>query len=352
MDRRTFLANAALTAAACQLAPAQASDRKEKIGCALLGLGHGHDADVLKVLKQHPDYSLLGVAEPDPSVRKRYADHPEFADVAWIEMSDLLSLEDLQVVAVESDVPRLLELGNRVVEAGKHLHLDKPAGTSYPDFVRLMETAERKEVLVQMGYMFRYNPGFDLIRKACAEGALGEIHSIQASMCTDLSEEKRSRIAHHPGGILLELGCHLIDMIHLILGEPKKVTSFLRHDTAIEDELNDNSVAVLEYENALAVVECNAFEKSAFSTRRFKVVGNKASLVLSPLEPPRIRTAFPEKTGEFEAGVRERDLPDLDRHVADFTDLAQCVRGEKEFAYPKPHDLAVQRTVLKAAGVD
>jgi hypothetical protein len=42
------------------------------------------------------------------------------------------------------------------------------------------------------------------------------------------------------------------------------------------------------------------------------------------------------------------ELPDLERHVLDFQDLARCIRGESAFAYSKRHDFDVQRTVLRA----
>ena len=49
------------------------------------------------------------------------------------------------------------------VSAGKHIHLDKPAGINYSGFEKVIQTAEKNKVLIQMGYMFRYNPGFQFI---------------------------------------------------------------------------------------------------------------------------------------------------------------------------------------------
>jgi hypothetical protein len=39
------------------------------------------------------------------------------------------------------------------------------------------------------------------------------------------------------------------------------------------------------------------------------------------------------------------------RYDGDFADLAKVIRGEKAFAFPPAHDLAVQETILRASGL-
>lgn len=349
LSRRDFLAASAMSSALLAAGPA-APDDKRPTRCGILGIDHAHGVDVLRVLKQSNDFELVGVCDPDDAVRAQFAGLPDLDSVAWLTMDELLADNSIAMVAVESGVPRLLELARAAVDAGKHVHLDKPAGTSLGEFRALLDSAADGGLLVQMGYMFRYNPGFDLIRRAVKEGWLGDVYAIHASMCTDLSEEKRRRIAFHPGGVMLELGCHLIDMVHLIIGEPEKVTPFLRHDAKTGDTLADNTVAVLEYPNAIVTIEVGAMEVNAFPARRFKVAGTNGSIILNPLEPPRARIALRQPAGEFEGGEQTITLQDLDRHVLDFEDLAACIRGDRQFAYSKDHDYAVQRTVLRASG--
>lgn len=74
------------------------------------------------------------------------------------------------MLAIESKVEKLLSLARRAIEAGKHIHLDKPAGTSLEEFRSLLNEAEKRSLIVQMGYMFRYNEGFNLVRRAGCGG--------------------------------------------------------------------------------------------------------------------------------------------------------------------------------------
>ncbi len=346
MKRRTFLGYSSAcvgTAALMGLSPAP----PPRIRCTQVGINHPHAIDLLGVLRKSPDYEVVGIHEPDEAVRAEFGAAPELQGLPWLSKEESLA-EGIQMVAVESDVPRLLDFAQAAVAAGKHVHMDKPAGVSLPQFKAILDDAQRQQRIVQMGYMFRYNPGFDILRQAVQAGRLGKIHSVHASMCTQLSAEKRKAKAFHPGGIMLELGCHLIDMIVLMFGEPRKVTPFLRHDGPENDDMNDNALAVLEYEHLLATVETSALEPEAFPRRRFKMAGSLGVMVLEPMEPPRLSLtedpSVPARTNP------KWNWNDTERHVLDVADLARCIRGQSTFGYPPEHDYRVQRTVLRACG--
>jgi len=321
-----------------------------RIRCGTIGIDHAHALDVLEEILKSDDYALVGVCEPDDAIREEKQDLPIFEGLSWVTEDDLLGDPTVQLVVVETGVKRLLRYGRAAIDAGKHLHIDKPPGTSLSEWKALLDAAGAKDLLVQMGYMYRYNPGFDLIRGAVRDGWLGDVYSIQASMCTGLPAQRRAEMAFHPGGIMLELGCHLIDIICVIMGPPEKVTPFLRHDAPTDEGLADNCLAVLEYDKAMATVEVAALEPAAFPTRRFKIAGPKGKIILEPLEPPKIRMYLSEAAGGYGHGWHDIELPGLPRHARDLADLAACIRGEAGFAYSKDHDYHVQRTVLRACG--
>ncbi|GMW02602.1 MAG: hypothetical protein AMXMBFR84_37380 [Candidatus Hydrogenedentota bacterium] len=292
------------------------------------------------------------MCEPDTSIRQQFETHPSVQGLPWLTQDQLLSDKTIQMVAVESFVPRLLEFAEAAVAFGKHVHLDKPAGTDLAHFERILKAASKKSVLIQMGYMFRYNPGFDLIRQAVTDGWLGDVYAIHASMCTLQDDQKRKRLSYAPGGMMLELGCHLIDMIVLLLGTPDAITAYPNHHGRLDDTLADNCVTVFTYkERATVTVETSAMEPEAFGARRFKIAGTNGTIILSPLEPPVARIALREAAGGFPKGVTIKELPDLERHVLDFKDFARCIRGEATFAYSSEHDYEVQKTVLLASGM-
>ncbi len=86
--------------------------------------------------------------------------------------------------------------------------------------------------------------------------------------------------------------------------------------------------------------------------RQFVVCGDKGSIDIKPLEPPRATLALNEAHGDFAKGTREVNLKPLGgRYDGDFLDLAKIIRGEKAHDFPPEHDLAVQEVVLRASGL-
>jgi len=348
MHRRDFLIGSAMLATG---AAASVGAAKEKIRCGIIGLGHAHALDVVRVLKASEDFEIAAICEPDKAVREKVAKNPLLKGLQWLDRDRLLADNSIQAVAVESAVPQLLEHAQAAAGAARHIHLDKPAGMALPPFRALLDTMQQKNLLLQMGYMFRYNAGFDFVRKAVNDGLIGDVYRINACMDTDYGADKRGILLGRPGGLMFELGCHLLDITMVILGTPNKVTPFLRKDAPFDDTLLDNTAAVFEFDNAVAILQSSAMRPNAFATRRFEICGTDGSITVEPLEPPSVRLNLREARGGFKRGLQQVSVPDHDRHVRDFQDFARCIRGEAEFAYSKQHDYEVQRALLAACGV-
>ena len=108
-------------------------------------------------------YEFVGVVEPDDQQWNQVKATGPYNGVPRMTQEQLLNVEGLQLICIETEVKDLIETAQVSVEAGMHIHLDKPAGTNYSSFEKLVQTAKSQERIVQMGYMFRYNPGFQFI---------------------------------------------------------------------------------------------------------------------------------------------------------------------------------------------
>ena len=252
----------------------------------MLGTGHSHALGKLNVLRNFPEWELVGVCDPDATWRHQRQQEAAWQGLQWLDEAEVYDDPTIQMICVESEVPQLLPLGEKSIDAGKHIHLDKPAGTDLSEWKAILDKAERQDRIIQMGYMFRYNPGFDLVRQAVREGWLGDVHYVRGGINSASDPATRERLSHYPGGIMLELGCHLLDMITLIMGRPEKVTPFLRRDGQFDVTMQDNTVAVLEYGQAVGIIESSLLEQGSQDRRHFAVCGSEGNIVLTPLEPP------------------------------------------------------------------
>jgi predicted dehydrogenase len=261
----------------------------------------------------------------------------------------LLNVPGLELVLVETRVRDLLDAAEACIAAGKHVHLDKPAGESLPQFSRILSESRKKNLVVQMGYMYRYNPGVVVLRDFLARGWLGDVFEVHAVMSKVVPPADRRKLAEYSGGIMFELGCHMIDLVVGILAAPDRVHAFSNHVSPIDDGLEDNMLAVFTYKNALASVKSSALEVEGFERRHLVVCGTEGTLHIQPMDNPRLRLALSMPRGQYAQGVQEVALPPYTRYVDDAADLARVIRGEKESGFPPEHDLAVQEALLRSS---
>lgn len=350
LTRRTFVRTvAAATLGASLSRVAHAEQPKIKVG--QIGVGHAH-ASKLGVYRRSPDYEVVGVFEPDESLRATAAKSAVYEGVTWLKSEEqLLATPGLQAVLVETKVRDLLATAQRCVDAGLHVHLDKPAGESLPDYRRLLDAAAKRKLLVQMGYMYRYSPAVILLRRFLREGWLGEVFEVHTVMSKVVDDSSRRGLAEYRGGIMFELGCHVIDLVIGVLGRPDAVRPYSRRSAPRDDGLVDNMLAVLEYSKALATIKTAALEVEGGSRRHLVVCGQGGTFHIQPLDAPRVTYSLDRDRGEYKKGTHEVGFDKFERYIADAADMARILRGEKECDFPYAHDLAVQETVLLASGV-
>lgn len=193
------------------------------------------------------------------------------------------------------------------------------------------------------------------VLESVRSGSLGEITGIDAAFSIQHSPEKRRWLKQFPGGMMFFLGCHSVDMVMQIMGEPEDVGVYHHSSGDDNDGSMDSALAVLNYPNCAAVVRSNATEANGYYKRTLKVVGTKGTIEIQPLETPTL--------------VREAKIGDgLEHPWHDYSysvfpgypngryddmmlEFAACVRGEMENPYSYEYELALQRTLLKACGV-
>ncbi len=334
------------------------------IRMAQYGVQHGHAAGKAQAMRDNPDVELCGVFEPDATVRARAERQPAFADLRWYaSAAEMLSDAGTVAVAIEGRNDHSLGMAHEAVSAGKHIWFDKPAGDDWTAFQELVGIARRGGVMVQLGYMFRYQDGFARLAEWCRGGLLGNVYSIRAHMSTWIPEATdppsaftRGVVASHPGGILYDLGGHMLDQILWLLEDerPARVTSFLRNDaTASLPSLADNTVAVFEFARAMVVVEIAAMEVRP-PARRFEVYGVNGSAIIDPMEPAtHIRLCLDAARDGYVAGAQTVPLSGMSRqrtYELELEAFTGAIRGERPPDRPLEHELLVQETLLRATG--
>jgi predicted dehydrogenase len=354
MDRRAFLhRSAAIVAAGAAALPrlAAASSQAIKVRVAMFGASHSHAAGKLAAIRDLTEhFELIGVVEPDNKLQTALRSHPKYHAVPWLSETEFFAMGHLDAVLIETAVADQVRAAQRCIDAGWHVHLEKPGGQAHAALVRLFETAGQRNRPIQMGYMLRHNPAFEFCFRAIREGWLGRIFEASGSMSKLVDDEQRREFAQYAGGAMFELGCHLIDALLTMLGEPTGITPYNR--STRNDGVLGNQLAVFEYPQATATIRASIVEPYGSERRHFAISGENGTIEIRPLEPPQVELTLQQPVGGFQVGRQIVELPSAaGRYHAQLREFVAIIRGDHACRWTAEHDLAVHRAVLRASGV-
>ena len=326
----------------------------KKIRIGQIGIGHNHGEGKMLAVQKFPElFEVIGYAEENEKWVEKRGNLPCYKDLPRLSVEEIIEKSD--AILVECDVWNLTKVAKMCVEAGKHVHIDKPASGTLAEFEELLNIAKEKNLTVQMGYMYRYNFAIQKLMDMINSGELGEIYQIDAEMSTYHSKEYREWLKKFKGGSMYIFGSHLIDLVVSILGKPEKVYPFIKQTGFEGVYSDDNNFAVLEYDKAIARITNLSVEVNGWGMRRFAVMGSKGTVEIKPIE---LNVEMTKSTTDIASNAYQdmkekvdiKDVPTRSRYDEMMKDFYKSVIGEKENPYSYEHELAVQKTLCRVVG--
>ncbi len=333
----------------------------KRIKIGQIGISHEHAAAKMKSLRAMGDiYEVVGVVDDRNSTAARFPsnDMSPFDGLRWMTENELFAIPGLEAVAIETANLDLVPTALRCMERGLAMHMDKPGGNDLKLFGKLISGCKARKLPFQMGYMLRNNPALQWCCSTVRKGGLGDVFEVHANMSHDYGDDAYQKyLANLPGGIIFNLGCHLIDVVVSMLGRPRSVTPFLKSVSGSPDHAMNNGFVVLEYSHAHVMIHACSREVDGLHRRRFKICGTKGTVELCPLErfdskPLTMHLTLSEDNEQYSAGTHTVDFGvQHDRYRDQLFELAHVIRGEIKNPYTYEHDYVVQEAVLAASGL-
>ena len=335
----------------------------EKIKIIQIGILHEHASGKFATLKKRPDlFDILGFVDERGFCRTPHCPETfqpgQYEGFRKFTLDEALNCPGLDAVTVEVPNNDLVPTAMRFMEKGIAMHMDKPAGETLEPYRELLEGCKKRNVPFQMGYMFRGNPAFQFCIRAVREKLIGEVFEFQADMnhCY-LGAGYREFIGKFPGGLMHNLGSHLVDFVVAAMGRPEKVTPFLKSAPGYPDHLHNNCMAVLEYPHAFVTLRSCSESAGNTGARAIRIAGTKGTISFSPVErfdgkSVEVELIMREENGGFPKGSHTlRFTPQRDRYEVQLEELARVIRGEAQPSYSYEHDLLVHEVLLAASGL-
>lgn len=326
----------------------------KKIKIGQIGIGHNHGEAKMKAVRKFPEqFEVVGYAEENIKWIERRGTKEGYEGLPRLSVEEVIAKSD--AILVESDVWDLTQYAQMCLDAGKHIHMDKPASGTLEEYKHLLDTAKEKDLVVQLGYMYRYNPAVMRCFEHLKNGDLGEIYSINAEMSTYHKPQYKQWLTNFGGGIMYILGSHLVDLVVYMMGEPRKITTFLRRTGADGIDFEDNNLAVLEYDKALARIFVSSVEVNGFGRRQLVVAGSKGTVDICPLERPITMTYSDTSIAVYGCTDKKIVVPFEDntaegRYDDMMRDFYEYIVGTKQNPFTYEHDYLVQKVLDEIVG--
>ena len=322
---------------------------------AYLGAWHSHAGMHVRESTERPDeFQLVGMYDPDPKViERRQKDWSEpFPGLRIFPSVEAVLESDAEAVIVEGHVYQNLDYAEQALEAGKHVLLEKPAGVDLEQLERTHKLSERKELMLQMAYMWRYNPAIHEMLRLAKSGAFGDIFYYRGHIPKPISwhPELAQEFKVYHGGIYFEMAGHLIDLMVILMGEPKRVQPSLGRHYDNRSEV-DNAVVVHEFEDGFGTIDTAGMHIESGKTRRIEVYGTKGTAIHTPIGSDNLSLSLETAVEGYAAGSQDVTITRSSTSGSLLRELAACIRGEKQQDYTLAHDMAVQRTLFAGCGI-
>ena len=191
-------------------------------------------------------------------------------------------LRDDAIEAIVNTTPNSahLETTRMAAAAGKHVFLDKPIANSVAEGAEITRVCAQAGVVLALGYQRRRESQFRWIKAEIEAGRFGRLVQAEANISRDRLAKIdlsswRYQAAGMPGGVMLQIGIHYVDVLEMLLGPVARVNGMLAQ-LVLPGDNPDVASLMLEHETG-AISNLTASYASASEYYMMNVYGKEAS---------------------------------------------------------------------------
>ncbi|MGD9330761.1 MAG: Gfo/Idh/MocA family oxidoreductase [Desulfobacterales bacterium] len=281
-------------------------------------------------------------------------------------LEEMLKRPEVDVVSICSPSGLHADQAMRAMQCGKHVLVEKPMALSVSQAHRMIAAGEAAGCHLGVALQRRAEPLFQRVHQAISAGELGHL------VCGLVSVPYMRTMAYYEsaawrgtweldgGGVLMNQGIHLLDLLLWWMGDPVQIkaqAATRRHAIAVEDTL----VASLRFANgAMATVTATTAVEPGFA-HRIEVYGTRGGIQIEGEAILRWQTAADDegpvaldRASGAGAGGDPRGIP-LTGHVGLIKNFMAALRGEEALCVDGRQgvrSVAAVEAIYAAAGLD
>jgi len=269
------------------------------IGWGFMGKTHTHALQSLALFYPDADFrvKLVHVCSRRLEKAKEAAE-----DVGFVRYSDdyrkVLADPEVDVVSICTPNDQHEEMAIAALKAGKHVYIDKPLAVTAESAARIAEAAASAPGKTRMVFNNRYSPAMLRAKELVEEGRIGEVLSFEARYLHSGSIDPNKPIGwkqQMQGGVILDLGSHVLDLMTWLIGYPEKVFCKTRvlygqrptKAGGVEASLSeDHALMMLEMPGgALGTVEASKIATGTNDELTIEIRGSRGAILWNSMNP-------------------------------------------------------------------
>ena len=191
---------------------------------------------------------LVAICDANPEKSKEYGE--KYSVNYYETLDELLASEEFDGAFIVTPTSTHTEIAKKLLEAKKHVFVEKPMTYKSEDGERLAKLAEKNKVILTCGYIERFNPAVDVVKKIVKEKKFGEL------VMLEFHRENRMPLHIKDVGIIYDTSVHDIDTANWLFDDMPHVV-FARAGR-IKHEHEDFASIMLGYKNdKVAIISSN-----------------------------------------------------------------------------------------------
>lgn len=306
---------------------------KKPLRIGIAGLTHAHVHGLLS-RPQRGDVTIVGIAEPNKELAKRYADqHGYSLDMVFNSMAEMIAKTKPEAVAAFGTIYDHLEVVQTCAPLGIHVMVEKPLAVSLDHAKKMKALADKYKILLLTNYETTWYPSnhkaYEIVNK---DKAIGDLRKVvvhdghKGPKEIGVNKEFLDWLTdpvQNGGGAVTDFGCYGANLIvWLTKGEkPESVMAVTQQiKPAIYPKVDDEATIILQYPKMQGIIQ--ASWNWPFSRKDMEVYGATGTVFADNRSTIRVRLEN-DKT-ERKDVLKERESPYDDP----FALFAQLVRGE------------------------
>jgi len=214
------------------------------VGLGKMGLLHAG------ILNSIPDVKIKAVTEKESLIANYVRDSMPSVNV-YDDYLNMIKSEELNLIYITTPISSHFPIAQDCIENKINFFIEKPLTKNLEESKKLCKKLKGTDLVHSVGYNRRFIDTFSEVKSLLDSKILGDISRIKSSMYVSniFSKSKgwRSRKEVSGGGVLLDFGSHLVDLLLWYFGNIERVSGNIK--SVYSNEVEDSAHMEMEFSN-------------------------------------------------------------------------------------------------------